>query len=151
MACLVASPSDPLDAEQAINPAMNDLNHLGSGAATAMPVLLACLGVATTPSCTFIVDRVSGRDEACKIIATGKPATAKILQLRDTGITINQDPVAEFVLEIHPANGHPFEAHTQALISRLDIPQAQPGRVVPVRYDPKQSGRVAIDLWDCGP
>jgi hypothetical protein len=111
-------------------------------------ILLAC---AAMTACTAVIDRASGRDEACKIIATGKPATAKILQLKDTGITINQDPVAEFVLEVYPANGRPFQARTQALISRLEIPLAQPGRIVPVRYDPKRATRVAIDLWDCEP
>ncbi len=107
--------------------------------------------IATLPACTAIVDQFSGREEACQILATGKPATAKILQLRDTGITINRDPVAEFVLEVYPGTDPPFRAHTRALISRLEVPQAQPGRIVPVKYDPQQRTRVAIDLWECDP
>ena len=99
--------------------------------------------------CTAIVDQFSGRGEACAILATGKPASATITAISDTGITINNDPVVAFDLEVHPGQGAPFMAKTQALISRLDVPQVQPGRVVPVKFDPRQPSRVAIDLWEC--
>lgn len=109
-----------------------------------MPVLLW-----SASGCTTIVDQFSGRSEACQILRIGTPATAKIIRLEDTGVTINQNPVAEFVLEVYPDKGAPFEARTQALISRLEVPQAQPGRIVPVKYDPQQPARVALDLWEC--
>jgi hypothetical protein len=100
-------------------------------------------------ACAGIVDRFSGRNESCAIIAIGTPAQARILRLIDTGTTINDDPVVEFVLHISPDDAPAFEAHARALISRLDIPAIQPGRVVPVRYDARDRSRVAIDLWDC--
>jgi hypothetical protein len=99
--------------------------------------------------CTAIVDRFSGRSEACEILRTGRSATARIVGVADTGITINQNPVAEFVLEVQPDQGPPFEAKTKALISRLEVPLAQPGRTVPVKYDPQRHDRVALDLWGC--
>ena len=104
------------------------------------------IGVA---ACSAIVDPFSGRGEACAILAIGKPATATILDISDTGITINQDPVVAFDLEVHPDHAAPFRANTKALLSRLDVPQIQPGRMVPVKYDPKQPSHVAIDGWDC--
>lgn len=104
---------------------------------------------ASAAGCTTIVDRFSGRNESCEILRTGRPATARIVGLADTGITINQNPVAEFVLEVQPAQGPPFEAKTKALISRLEVPLAQPGRTVPVKYDPQRHDRVALDLWEC--
>src|SRR5512140_153834 len=107
------------------------------------------LALAGTVGCTSIVDSFSGRKEACQIIAIGQPASATIVRLVDTGTTINDDPVVEFVLRVDAPGGEPYEARTKALISRLDVPQVQPGRVVPVRYDPKDRSRVAIDLWDC--
>ncbi len=100
-------------------------------------------------ACSTIVDPLSGRGDACDILAIGKPATATIVDISDTGITINQDPVVAFVLEVHPEHAAPFRAHTKALISRLDVPQVQPGRTVQVKFDPKQPSRVAIDGWDC--
>ena len=100
-------------------------------------------------ACSAIVDPFSGRGEACDILATGKPATATIVGISDTGVTINQNPVVAFDLEVQPDNAAPFRAHTKALVSRLDVPQIQPGRKVPVKFDPKQPSRVAIDAWDC--
>ena len=100
-------------------------------------------------ACAAIVDPFSGRGEACDILAIGKPASASIIDISDTGITINQDPVVAFVLEVHPEHAATFRANTKALVSRLDVPQIQPGRTVPVKFDPKQPSRVAIDGWDC--
>ncbi len=105
----------------------------------------------TATGCTAMFDHFSGREESCAILAIGQPTTAKIVRLIDTGTTINQDPVIEFVLEVYPRDGgDPYEAHTKALVSRLEVPQVQPGRILPVRYDPKDKSRVALDLWDCG-
>ena len=107
------------------------------------------LSVLFLAGCTSIVDHFSGRQEACEILAIGEPATAKILRLIDTGTTINNDPVVDFSLEVHPRDGEPYEARSKGLISRLDVPQFQPGRVVPVKVDPGNRTRVALDMWDC--
>ncbi len=104
-----------------------------------------------TLGCASLFDGFSGRREACEIITIGTPATATIEQLIDTGTTINDNPVIEFVLHVVPAQGPAFEAHSKALVSRLDVASLQPGRVVPVKYDPKNTTRVALDLWDCSP
>ncbi len=109
----------------------------------------ALLATAGMLGCATLVDSFSGRKESCEILATGNPATAVIVRLIDTGTTINNDPVVEFVLQVTPPDGETYEAHTKALVSRLDIPAIQPGRVVPVKYDPRMPTRVAIDLWEC--
>lgn len=108
--------------------------------------LVLSLGLA---GCTSIVDGFSGRKESCEVLRIGSPATAEIVRLVDTGTTINDDPVVEFVLRVAPPEGEPWEARTKALVSRLDVPAVQPGRVVPVKYDPADRKRVALDLWDC--
>jgi len=102
-----------------------------------------------TLACTSIIDGFSGRRESCEILRIGKPATGQVLRLLDTGTTINDNPVVEFVLRVMPPAGEPYEARTKALISRLDIPAIQPGRVLPVKFDPQRPTRVAIDLWEC--
>lgn len=108
-----------------------------------LAAVLAMLG------CMSIVDRFSGRKESCEILATGKPARGEIVRLVDTGTTINNNPVVEFLLHITAPGVEPYEARAKALVSRLDIPSIQPGRIVPVKYDPQIPLRVAIDLWDC--
>ena len=114
-------------------------------------LLLAAVLIAGTVvmGCASFVDRFTGRREACQILATGTSATATIERLIDTGTTINNDPVVEFVLRVAPSEGPGFEAHSKALVSRLDVPSFQPGRVVPVKYDPHDTSQVALDLWDC--
>jgi hypothetical protein len=108
--------------------------------------LLAIVGAL---GCSSIVDSFSGRKEACEIISIGKPGTGRVVRLIDTGTTINNDPVVEFVLEVTPLDGAPYEAHAKGLVSHLDIPAVQPGRVFPVKYDPQNPTRVALDIWDC--
>jgi hypothetical protein len=118
--------------------------------ATNLATPLALFGVLLAAwGCAALVDHYSGRGETCAILAIGQPATATIMRLIDTGTTINQDPVVEFVLEVHSQAGEDYEAHSKALVSRLDIPQVQPGRIVPVKVDPADRRRVALDLWDC--
>jgi hypothetical protein len=99
--------------------------------------------------CMSLIDYFSGRSEACEILAIGKPAKARVLDIYQTGTLINKNPVVGFVLQVTPEDGKAYEARTEALISYLDIPQIQPGRELPIKVDPQQPKRVAIDLWDC--
>ncbi|QJR16212.1 DUF3592 domain-containing protein [Usitatibacter palustris] len=113
-------------------------------------VTAACFGLLlASAGCASIVDDFSGRTEACRILATGEPGTGTIVRLIDTGATINNDPVVEFVVRVVPANGTPFEGRAKSLVSRLDVPAVQPGRVLPVKYDPRDPARVAFDLGSC--
>lgn len=109
----------------------------------------ALFAVAASLGCASIVDNFSGRTESCAILAIGKPAIGTIVRLVDTGRTINDDPVVEFVVRVTPIEGEAYEARTRALVSRLDVPAVQPGRVVPVKYDPHDRTRIALDLWSC--
>jgi S1-C subfamily serine protease len=77
----------------------------------------------------------------------GVSAEATILKVWDTGWTVNEDPVVGMEVEVRPPEGPVFEATIKkTLISRIDLPQFQPGRVVPVRYDPKNPAVVAVDF-----
>ena len=102
-----------------------------------------------TLGCSSFVGSFSGRNEACRIIAIGTSADATILRLIDTGTTINHDPVVQFVLRVTSREGETWEARSKALVGRLDVPSVQPGRVVPVKFDPQDRTRVALDLWEC--
>jgi hypothetical protein len=77
------------------------------------------------------------------VLSRGRPATATILKIWDTGTTINKNPVVRMQLEVHPPDEPVFQAETERLIPRLQIPQIQPGSVVHVKYDP-QTRAVAL-------
>jgi hypothetical protein len=98
------------------------------------------------------IDRLTGVSEARELHASGVAAEAEILSLWDTGITVNQDPVIGLKVEVRAADRPPYPATIEkSLVSRLDVPRFQPGRIVPVRFDPKNPARVALDLYDQGP
>lgn len=101
--------------------------------------------VAASVSACGIADRFTGEREAKKIRAIGVPAEATIVKIWDTGVTVNQNPVVGFLLDVHPDGQAAFQAKTKALVSRLAVPRVQPGARLRVFFDPKDTTRVAID------
>lgn len=67
----------------------------------------------------------------------GKPGVAKILQLYETGSTVNKNPLVGFKLEVYPDSGALFKTETEQLISRLALPSFQKGMKVNIIYHPK--------------
>jgi hypothetical protein len=106
---------------------------------TALALLLAGCAIA---------DRMSGVSEAKRLQGTGMPANARILEIWDTGITVNDDPVIGMRVEIARPDGTTYTAAIpKSLISRLDVPRFQPGASVPVRIDPDHPDLVALDAY----
>jgi len=102
------------------------------------PALCACV----------IANRTAGLSQAKELRKIGRPAQAKILEISDTGWTVNDDPVVAFLLEVYPGEQEPYQARTKIVISRVHIPQFQPGATVPVRIDPKNPDRISLDIYD---
>ncbi len=97
-----------------------------------------------------IANRMSGVSNARTLQETGEPAEATIVKIWDTGMTVNDDPVIGFLLDVRPVGKPAYQAETKLRISRVDIPQVQPGAVVQVRIDPKDPKHVALDIYDYG-
>lgn len=96
-----------------------------------------------------IVNSMSGMTEARDIQAKGQLANAVILDLWDTGITLNDDPVVGLRVAIDRGDGAPYETTiAKSVVSRLDVPRVQPGQTVPVYVDPQNPSRVALGLYD---
>jgi hypothetical protein len=109
------------------------------------PVLLLLAAGAVAGAGCGIVDHYTGEKENRQIRASGVPAEATVVQIWDTGVTVNDDPVVGFLLDVKPESGAAFQAKTKALVSRLAVPRVQPGARLRVFYDPKDTTRVAID------
>jgi len=88
------------------------------------------------------VSKTFGPDQ--KLLQEGLPAQATIIKIWDTGITLNDNPQVGMLLEVQPSSGEPFRVELKSIISRLALAQVQPGRVVPVRYDPQDPSKVAL-------
>ncbi len=82
-----------------------------------------------------------------KLLENGEPAEATILQVTDTGVTMNNIyPVVKVLLEVRPQGRPPYRVETRMTVNRVDIPQVQPGTVVPVKIDPRSPKRVAVAI-----
>jgi hypothetical protein len=84
----------------------------------------------------FLIPLFSNMRAKNKIIAQGKDAEAKILALADTGTRINNNPLVNFTLEVHPQMSPPFQAVVSQTVSVIHLPSYQPGKIVHVKYMP---------------
>ena len=76
---------------------------------------------------------------------TGLPGTAKILEVRDTGVTINNNPQVKLMLEVKNSYGQKYNAQCRVLVSRINPNMFMPGMEVAVLIDPKNEQNVVID------
>jgi hypothetical protein len=77
---------------------------------------------------------------------TGIPGKARILEVKDTGITINNSPQVKLLLEVKNNFGQKYNATTRVLVSRINPGAYQPGMEVPVKIDPKNEQNVVLDF-----
>lgn len=81
-----------------------------------------------------------------KLRQTGEAATAKILTVMDTSIRIgDQASMLRFSVEVFPKNRPSFRADTQNAISDATRQKFMPGSTVYVKFDPLNTGQVALD------
>jgi hypothetical protein len=106
------------------------------------------IAAAVVSSGCAIVNKMSGVSEARAIQAIGEPARATVLQVWDTGISVGNDPVIGLRLRVERPGHSPYDAVIgKSLVSRVHIPQFQPGSHVQVKVDPKDPARVALDVY----
>jgi hypothetical protein len=80
-----------------------------------------------------------------RIRREGVPAQATILEVRSTGVVINEVYTQiELILEATPRDGEPYQVKTKCLIDQAAIPSYQPGNVISVTVDRKNKKEVAV-------
>jgi hypothetical protein len=82
---------------------------------------------------------------ANRLQKTGLPGTAKILEIKDTGVTINNNPQVKLMLEVKNSFGQKYTTQCRVLVSRINPSMFMPGMEVPVLIDPKNEQNVVID------
>jgi hypothetical protein len=76
------------------------------------------------------------REKAKKLFENGSRAIGTIVQVQDTGMTINDNPRVKMLFRIEPLDGSaPFDAQKTKTVSRVEIPRA--GDRFPIWYDPQ--------------
>jgi len=97
----------------------------------------------------FFMRRIMGFN--ARLLARGIPGTARVLEVRDTGVTINRvNAVLEARLEVTVPGRAPYEARAEVMLGRMSWGALQPGMTVAVKVDPRNPAHVAIDLGQSG-
>ena len=83
-------------------------------------------------------------------IKNGITAPARVLQVRDTGVSINDNPQVGLTVEVTPPGRAPFQAEVKTIVSRLNAALVQPGLDVQVVYDPQNPKRIQVQELQFG-
>ena len=94
----------------------------------------------------FVAGYLDGLNPA-KLLSGGVPATAEVLSVQDTGVTINgMTMVLKARLRVTVEGAPPYEADTRIMLDgRNQWGAIQPGMTLPVKVDPKNPQKVVID------
>jgi hypothetical protein len=107
---------------------------------TGIFIVAAC--VALTVFCFWFFFHADAR--RFKLQKSGVPATAEIIEVRSTGVTLNEVyPQVELLLEVHREGIEPYRVKTKFLIDQVDIPRYQAGNSISVMVDPGDKDKVA--------
>ena len=83
---------------------------------------------------------------ANRLQKTGLPGTARILEVKDTGMTINNNPMVKLIVEVKTSFGQKYTTECRVLVSRINPNAYSPGMELPVKIDPKNEMNVVIDF-----
>jgi hypothetical protein len=78
-----------------------------------------------------------------KILSEGIQARAVLINVQDTGMTVDDNPRVKLTLQVQPEGDVPFEVTKKQTVSRVAIPRI--GDEYLVRYDPADTGTVEFD------
>ena len=83
----------------------------------------------------------SKKEKAADLMTTGSRGVGTVVSVRDTGMTVNDNPRVEMVFRVEPLDGSPtMDLTKKTTVSRVEIPRQ--GDRYPVWYDPQDQ-----DLW----
>ena len=109
---------------------------------------LVTISVLLLLSACSMIDSYTGEGDNKPIRETGLSASAEVLEIWDTGVRLNDNPVVGFRLLVTLEDGTSYEAETKNVVSVVHIPQVQPGAVLSVKVDPADRERVALDIYE---
>jgi hypothetical protein len=92
----------------------------------------------------YSTDMARQAQEAQRLLQIGHAGHALVMAVRDTGMTVNDNPEAELELCVALAGQEPYKVTHRQVISRVAIGGFQPGAKVPVRVDPLDPHNVLV-------
>ncbi|GAA2876696.1 hypothetical protein GCM10010517_37940 [Streptosporangium fragile] len=95
----------------------------------------------------MVNDMVRGNDD---LLDGGVPATAVVVSMRDTGMTVNDMPMVAFELEVRGEGTAPYRVPHRETLPRLLVGAVLPGTLLAVMVDPVNPNRLTVD-WGAFP
>jgi hypothetical protein len=89
-------------------------------------------------------DLAADGQRAQYLMTNGRQGSATIQAIRDTGMTINDNPTVELELSVSIGDDAVYGVTHKQTIARIAIPSFQPGATVPVRVDPADPHSLVI-------
>jgi hypothetical protein len=84
----------------------------------------------------------SKRKKAEELFTTGEKGAGTVVEVRDTGTTINDNPRVKMTFRVEPLDGSPaLDVKKTTTVSRVQIPRQ--GERYPVWYDPQDPSKWA--------
>ncbi len=80
-----------------------------------------------------------------RLTRDGVPARGTILEVHDTGTSVNKDPLVKLLIEVRLPDTAPYKVQSRTVISRLNVAHFTPGTPVGLRVDPKNQKKVIIE------
>ena len=124
----------------------NLMNSIMGGTTVIIVISLLITVVVLFFAFRLISGVMRGAKQTRDILTTGIPAQARILQIGETGMYVNNNPAVDILLEVHPPDRPPYQVQTRMVVSMIRLPAIQPGNVVPVKYDPTDPTKVALAI-----
>lgn len=80
-----------------------------------------------------------------RLAKSGYATNARVIEVSDTGVTVNNAPQVKLLLEVTPPNGTTYLVETKQLISRLQTSIYQQGSMIPVLIDLNDKNSIVIN------
>lgn len=124
-----------------VTPSKGPFDFAGQAAGIASWTLIP-LGIIFTLVGVYISRLLGNRG---KLLREGIPGTATILGVSETGVYINQRPMAKLQLQITVPGRPPYTVEHNEVIPMLALGMITPGSTVPVAVDREDPDKLAID------
>jgi hypothetical protein len=119
------------------------------GGLSAAIIGITCIGILITTGITVLaivlIRRSVGPNK--KVLQQGVDGEATILEISQTGMMVNDQPQAALKLEVRVPGWEPYQAVTKMVIPIVNVPQFQPGAVMPVKVDPNNRANVVLNVY----
>lgn len=101
-----------------------------------------------------VFDVFRGMSARAKLRAVGRPGRATVLSLGGPSgggtVTVNDQPLLSLTLEVDDGFSSPYVVAFETVVPRYAVAHIQPGETVPVKVDPNDRQRVAVDWGSMG-